>query len=439
MRLTDELPLNVEPYDSPMKADPREAKVETGNFVLLALHQVLLRVGWIFKTESIVMPMFMQLIGGGPVLQACLMVLNRLGFSVPPVLFSRQLKIAHRKKWWLAGCSLGMAVPFALLSALWFSGKWQARDGDARWWMPAVFLALYAVFFTLTGMNQLTAHSLQGKLVRATRRGRLFSLSVLVGSPLAIFAAWVWMAGWLAKPEVGFGAIFACSAVAFAFAGLVATALREKPDEFTQSRSPVWEYFHHSWQAISGSRDCRQLAILAVLFSMTFMLFPHYAAVATFGDAGNIRQMALWVCVQNLGTAVFSLIAGPLADRRGNRIALRLTILGTTLAPLLTALFLLGPDVWREQYAWAMFIPIGFTPVSIRLLINYALEIAPRHDHPKYVSAIGLCLAAPVILGAPLVGFLAKLLGYTPIFVGGAMVLAVAVWQTFRIAEPRHK
>lgn len=432
------MPANVEPYDSRAVADPREAKDEAANFLLLALHQVLLRVGWIFKTESIVMPMFMQLVGGGPILQGCLMVLNRLGFSVPPVLFSRQLKIARRKKWLFAGCSLGMAVPFAALSLLWFSGQWQADDGQARWWMPAVFLALYATFFTLTGMNQLTAHALQGKLVRPTRRGRLFSLSVLVGSPAAIVAAWVWMPGWLATPEVGFGAIFACSAVAFALAGLIAMGLREAEDEFAQVRSPVWEYFKHSWQAIRSSHDCRQLALLAVLFSMTFMLFPHYAAVATGGDRNNIQLMTLWVCVQNGGTALFSLVAGPLADRRGNRSALRLTIFGTMLAPVLTIAFLLGPSEWTQRYSWAIFLPIGFTPVSIRLLINYALEIAPRHDHPKYVSAMGLCLAMPVMVGAPLVGLVAKLYGYTPVFSLGVFMLAAAVWQTYRIAEPRQ-
>ncbi len=151
MRYSDELPVDVEPYDSRLKADPREERVEATNFALLVLNQVCLRVGWIFKTESIVMPVFMDFIGGGPVLRGMLMVLNRIGFSVPPVVFSRQLKIARRKKWLFAGCSLGMAVPFALLALLWQSGAWRNAEGRPLWWMPVVFLVLYGVFFCANG------------------------------------------------------------------------------------------------------------------------------------------------------------------------------------------------------------------------------------------------------------------------------------------------
>ena len=34
------------------------------NFLLLALHQVVIRVGWIFKTESVIIPAFLDSIAG---------------------------------------------------------------------------------------------------------------------------------------------------------------------------------------------------------------------------------------------------------------------------------------------------------------------------------------------------------------------------------------
>jgi len=438
MRYSDELPVDVEPYDSRLRADAREARVETRNFLLLALHQILLRVGWIFKTESIVMPVFMDFIGGGPVMRGMLMVLNRLGFSVPPVLFSRRLKVARRKKWLFATCSLGMAVPFGALALLWQTGWWHDELGAPRWWMPLLFLLLYGVFFALTGMNQLAAHALQGKVVRATLRGRLFAVSVVLGAPLAIAAAWLWMPGWLAEPESGFGAIFAFSALAFAVAGVISLALVEEPDDFRQARSPLWAYFHHSWQVIERDPNAQALAVLAVLFSSSFMLFPHYVAVVDDSATFDLRQMTLWVCVQNAGTAAFSLVIGPLADRYGNRRALHVTTVGVAAAPMLAVVAVLGPAELRTDHAWVLFVTIGFTPVTIRLLANYALEIAPRHDHPKYVSAMGLCLALPVMIGAPLVGLVARLAGYLPIFIAGAVLLAAAMLQTYRLAEPRH-
>lgn len=438
LRYSDELPVDVEPYASPLAADPRERRDEQANFLLLAAHQVLLRVGWIFKTESIVMPVFMDYVGGGPVMRAMLMVLSRLGFSVPPVMFSRQLKIASKKKWLLASCSLAMSVPFGLLAALCWSGAGRNASGGPTWWMPAAFLFLYGVFFALTGMNQLAAHALQGKVVRATLRGRLFTVSVVVGAPLAIGAAWYAMPSWLAEPDTGFALLFASSAAAFALAGGVTLAMREESDDFEQQRSPVWEYFQHAWQVIERDSAARSLALLTVLFSATFMLFPHYVAVANAGQEFDLGRMTVWVCVQNAGTAALSLVVGPLADRLGNRAALHLTTAGVALAPLMAVLGLMGPESIRTDHSWLMFIAIGFTPVSIRLLLNYALEIAPRDDHPKYISALGLCMAVPVVVGAPLVGWIAGAVGYLPVFGVGFLVLLASVVQTFRIPEPRH-
>ena len=200
-------------------------------------------MGWIFKTESVVMPAFMSFIGGGPVMLGLLMVLNRIGFSVPPVLFSRRLKIAPRKKWLFAVCSFGMAAPFAALAVLWFSGAWRDSAGEPHRWMPWAFLVLYGLFFAITGMNQLAAHALQGKVVRKNRRGRLFMVSIVAGAPLAITAAWLLMPNWLENPDVGFGAIFAFPAAAFGLAGFVVLLLEEEPDDFQQASSPVWEYF----------------------------------------------------------------------------------------------------------------------------------------------------------------------------------------------------
>ena len=437
-RPSDELPVNeLNPYDSPLASDPRERRDESVNFGLLALHQVWLRLGWIFKTESIVMPVFMDFIGGGPVLRAALVVLSRIGLSVPPVMFSRKLKIARFKKRWLGLCSLSMSVPFGLLAWICWSGVGRDTAGNARWWMPAVFLFLYGLFFMLTGMNQLTAHALQGKLVRVNRRGRLFMTSVSIGAPLAIVSAWLLMPSWLAEPNTGFALLFGTSAAAFALAGLVTVAIREEPDDFQQDRSPVHHYFRDAWHVIVRDPNARSLAILVLLFSFTFMLFPHFVAVVDDSGSFDLRRMASWVCLQNAGTALLSVIVGPLADRFGNRAALHLTTLGITLAPALALVGLQLPTETRLEYAWLMFVAIGFTPVTIRLMLNYALEIAPRDDHPKYLSALGLCVAVPTVIGAPIIGLVARQWGYQPVFLVGLVTLLAALVQTFLIAEPR--
>ncbi|MEN0111846.1 MAG: hypothetical protein AAF805_14090, partial [Planctomycetota bacterium] len=96
------------------------------------------------------------------------------------------------------------------------------------------------------------------------------------------------------------------------------------------------------------------------------------------------------------------------------------------------------PSGVAADWFWVVFLPLGFTPVTIKMLINYTLELVPRSEHPRYVSAIGMCLAIPVIVGSPLVGALVGALGCVPVFAMGAAVLGVAGLLTLSLAEPRH-
>ncbi|QDT01186.1 MFS transporter [Adhaeretor mobilis] len=426
------------PVETPASVSQADGPREGRNFIFLMIHQVLFRIGWIFKTESIIMPAVMDFIGGGPVMRSSLMVFNRLGFSVPQVLFARRLKVLPSKKWAVTVGSFAMAIPFTILAIIWANGWWQAADGSPAVWMPYLFLALYAVFFCTTGMNQLAAHALQGKLIRANLRGRLFAATVLVGAPTSILAAWYFLPGWLADPTTGFVYIFAAPALGFALASMFVAMTVEEPDGFQEVITPLWQRFQNAWNTSKENPNFARLAVVAVLFSATFMMFPHYQTLGRGEDEVSMTVLMKWVCVQHIAVAIFSLIIGPLADWLGNRAALRLTLFGASLAPLMAVVLSLLPEEVSRQWYWLMFAPIGFTPVTMRILINYTLEVAPASEHPRYVSAVSMCLALPVIFGAVPVGVLIRWTGYTPIFAFGAIALMLATLQTFRLAEPRH-
>jgi predicted MFS family arabinose efflux permease len=396
------------------------------------------RIGWIFKTESIVMPAFLDYIGGGPVMRGFLPVLNRFGFSIPPVLYAERLKATPRKKWHLTRNTFAMSVPFALLSLLWWSGSWHTATGGVAWWVPLAVLALYGIFFALTGMNQLSSHVLHGKLVRATRRGRLMSVSIGIGSPLAIVAALLLMRDWLASPDTGFVGIFSTTAAAFAFASLALLPIRESPDATHALNERRLHPFRDAVLLVKNDGDFRRLATVAALFGATFMLFPHYQTLGRERLGLEFDDLILWLCVQNIAVAVFSLLTGPLADRCGNRLALRLTVFGGAVTPLLACgLGQLDPELGRHWY-WLVFATTGLTPVTIKLLSNYTLEIALREHHPRYVSTIGLCLALPVMIASPVVGWLIGKIGYDPVLLVGAVMLGLAGLLTYRMIEPRH-
>ena len=70
----------------------REEASVTRNFLLLALQQLVIRVGWIFKTESVIIPAFLDSIAGPAWVRGMAPVLNRFGQGLPGFLLSARLQ-----------------------------------------------------------------------------------------------------------------------------------------------------------------------------------------------------------------------------------------------------------------------------------------------------------------------------------------------------------
>ena len=140
--------------DDAIENTPGEIK---GNFLKVAAFQIILRTGWIFKTESIVMPAVLDSIAGAGWLRGILPMLNRFGQSIPPLLASGYVTQTPLKKRILSACAMLMGGSFLTLSFIW---HW--TDGNARW-LPLAFLMIYGVFFVGVGILNLSLSTLIGK------------------------------------------------------------------------------------------------------------------------------------------------------------------------------------------------------------------------------------------------------------------------------------
>jgi hypothetical protein len=428
---------------------PGHAQIEAcepRNLLLLAAHQIVLRVGWIFKTESVIIPAFIDWMAGpgaGP-LRGCLPVLNRVGQSVIPVFCAQRLRAARRKKHALAAFVLLMSLPFAALSLLCFA---IAGQGLSR--MVPLFLVLYFTFFIFNGLYHVSFGTVQGKLIGPARRGRLLVVSTAVGTVPAMLFAWWLLRGWLALPNRGFGYIFGFTAVCFFFSGLMCLLLFE-PAEGTPRQGPLlgaslsaaqhalWLNLADTGQVLRRDANLRRLVLVAMLFGSGMMVFPHYQALALGPLEQPIGRLVVFVIVQNAAVGTYSLLIGPLADAKGNRVTLRALIFGAALAPLLAVLLLQMGSQAGGRLFWTVFIPLGASPLVLRIVINYTLEICPPAEHPRYLSTVLLCLAAPFVL-SPLVGLLVELVGYPAVFLATAGLVALAGYLTFHLDEPRQR
>ena len=406
---------------------------EPRNIACLVTYQVVARIGWIFKTETVIMPVVLDTCIPSGLLRGFLPVLNRIGTSLFPLLVAPFVSRTKSIRWILAGTTTGLAVCFAVLSV-----AWSRLATNQPVFLAIMFLCIYGVFSAINGCNQLLVATLQGRLISAGRRGRVLVLSVTSGSVFAIIAALYALGPWLQDPH-GFVKIFAATSFFFFAAATIPFFFKEPESVLAEEcdKTPVSVRQHSFWKLLSHDNALVRLSIVAASFSAAIILFPHYQAFARerFGVASH--SLLTWIIVQNIATGLASLVVGPLADQRGNRVVL-IGLLGCCAG---TPLFVAGLSMCSLpvgiKWFWLAYVPLGLNPIMLRIISNYALELAPTVSlQPRYVSLVGGALAIPFIL-SPFIGWGIDVLGGVPFFIAGAVFIAFGTLIAVGLPEPR--
>ena len=421
-----------DPLRSP--ADPQQATgqnaTQRSNFIRLALFQISLRVGWIFKTESVIMPAFLDLIGGSGLLRGCLPMLNRFGQSIPPLLVSQQVSNLPRKKLALAVTTFFMGAAFLTLAAVWHFTKGQFAA------MPLVFLSIYAFFFIATGISQLLVNTLIGKLVAKTTRGRLAAAGSIIGGIIAVLCAWFLLRRWLSADTGRFELVFSFAGVAFLIASAVSLTLVEDHDTEKTKVQKTIPLLVATVRKVWSSNNERRLMIVAAMFGMCIVLMPHYQTLARERLHVDFRSLIPWVIAQHIGASVITVPMGWLADRFGNRIVLQLLMFALSVTPVLGIVLSWSGEVGRTMYPVVFFL-LGLTPIAMRFLNNYTLEVTERSEHPLYLSTLGIFISIPVVASSLIFGALVDVVGFEFVFLLVLCFIVFGLVTTFRLEEPR--
>lgn len=376
------------------------------------------------------MPAVLDTLGGPAWLRGILPMLNRMGQSIPPLLLANRIHRMAIKKRAMVISTLGMSTAFALLSLLWWTGLYTST------FAPFVFLIVYGLFFCCTGVTNMTFGTLQGKLIPVNARGRLLVAANSVGAICAIAFAWWLMDAWLSSEGGRFAYIFAFTAGSFAVAAVVTMSLREHRDEYSHIEKGERSFLAciRIWRQ---DRAYRRVLVVAFLFGTSMTIFPHYQALARERLGQSFGSMTSWVIIQNMGTGIFGIIFGFLADKKGNRAVLRITMIGVAAIPALAVGLSHADDIGR-RYFWIVFVLFSLTPVTIKVLNNFALEFADPSSHPRYLSIMSLSIALPIYF-SPVFGSLIDLYGFDWPMLFVSTCAAIGWLLTMFVSEPRHQ
>ena len=332
-----------------------------------------------------------------------------------------------------------MAGPFAVLSGL----LWALGDRFAGTAAVVGFLLLYALFFTATGLNQLGFGTLQAKLLPPARRGRLIAAGGVLGSIAAVAAAYGFLRGWRAEGPGSFAAPFALTAIGMTVSSAIVLLVREPQDEPPRPEGKgndgapgfsVRRQFAEAAAVLRTDRGFRRVAAVGVLFVVAQLAFPHYIVLARGRHGAGNLPLILFVTAQNVGAGLFSVLVGRVADRFGNRLAVRGCLCGIACLPPLA----LWSATFADPRALAgLFFLLGLTPVTFKAVNNLTLELTAPANHPRYLSTLKLCMAVPFLLAVP-VGFLVDRVGHGPVFGAVSAAVAGGAVLTFFAPEPRR-
>lgn len=405
------------------------------NLRLLVLHQIVFRVGWTFKTESVVLPAFVDhLAGGGSgVFRGFLPILSRLGQGVPPLIVVRNVKAYPRKGLLLALSACLLAIPMVIFAMLFLLNSYlPGKLGVTS------FLLFYFVFCSLYGIYQVTFNTVQGKLIEPTRRGRLISHSTFWGTFPAVFAAYFALKPWLGATAHRYDAVFLTGASLFVLSGLICLILRESPDASSSQQGCATSHWPRLWETLRRNPGLLGLCAVTMLFSLSLALNPHYQAFARDRLGVGTGQQFLWVITQSASVGVFSLLIGPMADRYGNRLTCSLLTLASAATPAWSlGLIHLAPQC-AQFTVWVTFMTLAFCTLSPRLASNYALELVPPEDHSAATALLQFSMTLP-LLASPVLGQFIEWWGFEPLLWAAIAVVITAGLIILRLPEPRYR
>lgn len=409
-----------------------QAEVEqnlTRNMIANFTHGVFGMTGFRIVYAPTVIPAYLALISGSPLVVGLGQALLQVGILVAPLISAAALE--HRIRILPAAMRYGSAMRVAVLG-LALAGYWLA-DGPL---LVATLFCLFALGL-FNGMQRVAFQMVLSKLIPQDRRGRLQGWRNFLGGSIAAVMAWA--AGhWLiadGTSRAGYATTF-LGAFLLTTIGLIALRLGVvEPDSPTVRPRTALATRLRDIPALTADRDYRWFLVAQAAAMMGRIAAPFYILIAAAAmplDGATIGLLSFAVLGADTASNV---IWGRMGDRFGYRLTFIVAMLWSLIG---LALMALATSPFGFVLAFAA-VGIGSAghQMSAQTIV---LEFGLREDLPMRI-ALSTSVEGGVAMLAPLAGgLILHFAGVPSLLACAALPSLLAYWLLLNhVREPRHR
>ncbi|MFQ6101280.1 MAG: MFS transporter [Anaerolineae bacterium] len=416
------------------------------NYCLSILNGVSARLGMNLTHPSLVLSVFVRMLGGSNTLVGLLPAIRFGGWFLPQFLVASWIQPQPRK--------VPIAVVLEIVRVLIY-GALVALTYILGPFHPSLLLLLFFALFTIsrliTGTGALARMDAIGKVVSPSRRASFFATRNFWGGVLVFGAGF--MVRYLLDPTHGqplplnFALLFGLSCCAFLAAALSFARVKETPDSRQQPRHSLKAQLARAPGLLRQDPSFRRYLLVRILLNMTRLAEPFYPIFALDILGAPASTVGFYLSAMTLA-GILSNLLWQRADRtRGTYFLVRTSSLLTALTPLLAAML---PWLMRsvgftvERYGLlpaylftAVFLLAGGSQSGRGIgLLALLLDVAPDEERASYIGLVNTVLGVvsflPIIAGAVI-----DRVGFEPIFftATGLLLLGYLVTLGWRSAD----
>jgi MFS family permease len=386
-------------------------------------------LGYSFLAPSVILPLYVSHYTHNTLVIGLIAMISASFYTAPQLFTANWVQHTPVKKSIMAFQGLLLErVPLFILPAV----TWLLFDRPSIALM--VFFFLFAWHTLGAGLTAVAWQEMLAKVIPQGRRGIFFGATNFLGNGTGVIGASV--AAWLLDRypfPYGYIICFSITAAFTLISYLFIIQTREIPVVTEEKQVSFLQYWSKLPAILKKDHNFSNFLLAQVVLNLSGMSWGFIAVYAqqhwSLGD-GKVGEFNAALLI---GQAVFNLIFGTLADRKGYKLVMELSAL---LAVLSIGLVFLAP---QPAWFYVAFALRGASFAGLFLSMMFVMEFCTHEVRPTYIGLSSTVSGISSGLAPLLGGVLASLFGYPALF-AITLVIGLAAFGLLRwlVRDPRH-